>query len=509
MRKSLRFLTMSLAAVLAACGGGGGSPGETSEPYTISMKAERTTLPVNIGGYPVGIGVYAPFTTIVYVSAKKGSAPIPGGEEIFACNTSYGLSSGPLYYLDGDDEHEDDNGNPSAYRNITLGSNAGGNSFHFHAGDQAGTATITCSVHDPRSNTEVSTSLNITVGSATGQAASIKTISQYASLGAQGNENNARTATVIQAFVLDDANQPLPESGKSNLQISIRPTGPAAIGARLLSGSSSGGTLQVQTVGGVGTFSLSSGSNEGSILLELVADRWDNDLTNGIQDPIEHLLVVPVTKGDNGSTPTPVVLVGGDLPEATNGLPYSFAFSATGGKAPYTWAALGSLPDGLTLSSSGILSGVPNVRIPGDIQLAVRVVDSVGTTTTGNFTLAVDGTPGADPVTTPLTINLPGCSTDVNTTCALPNWEIGQPYQLALTATGSGAGAVTWGFEVAPAGLVLNMSTNGVLNGTTLAPRACNVTPFFIRATKNGATTIRRVSIAVVAGTAAGTACVP
>lgn len=509
MQKIFKFLMPALVTALTACGGGGGSPGETSESYTITLRAERTVLPVNVGGYPAGIGVYAPFTTILYVNANKGGAPIPGGDDVFACNTAYGLGSGPLYYLDGDDEHEDDNGNPLAYRSVTLGANSGGNSFHFHAGDQAGTATITCSVQDPRSNTPVSASVNITVGAPTGQAASIRTIPFGSDLGTKGNTNGVPTSIVIQALVLDDANQPLPSSGKTNLQVSIRPVGAAAVGARLLSGSLSGGTLQVQTVGGVGTFNLASGPSEGSILLELVADRRDNDLTNGIQDPIEHLVSVPVTRGDTVTAPIPVVLAGDAPPTATNGLPYSFAFSASGGKPPFIWTALGALPDGLTLSSSGILSGVPNVRIPGDVQVAVRVTDSVGSTATGNFTLTVDGTPGADPTTTPLTINLAGCSTDVNTICALPNWEIGQPYQLALTATGTGAGAVAWAFEVAPAGLGLNISTNGVLNGATLAPRACGVTPFFIRATKNNVTTIRRVSIAVVAGTAAGTACVP
>lgn len=507
MQKIFKFLMPALVTALSACGGGGGSPGETNESYTITLRAERTVLPVNVGGYPAGIGVYAPFTTILYVNANKGGAPIPGGE--FACNTAYGLGSGPLYYLDGDDEHEDDNGNPLAYRSVTLGANSGGNSFHFHAGDQAGTATITCSVQDPRSNTPVSASVNITVGAPTGQAASIRTIPFSSDLGTKGNTNGVPTSIVIQALVLDDANQPLPSSGKTNLQVSIRPVGAAAVGARLLSGSLSGGTLQVQTVGGVGTFNLASGPSEGSILLELVADRRDNDLTNGIQDPIEHLVSVPVTRGDTVTAPIPVVLAGDAPPTATNGLPYSFAFSASGGKPPFIWTALGALPDGLTLSSSGILSGVPNVRIPGDVQVAVRVTDSVGSTATGNFTLTVDETPGADPTTTPLTINLAGCSTDVNTICALPNWEIGQPYQLALTATGTGAGAVAWAFEVAPAGLGLNISANGVLNGATLAPRACGVTPFFISAKKNGVTTIRRVSIAVVAGTAAGTACVP
>lgn len=509
MIKFFKLPTLLLTAALTACGGGGGSPGETNENYTISLRSEKSVLPVNVAGYPAGIGVYAPYTTILYVSAKKGNAPIPGGEDVFACNTAYGLGSGPLYYLDGDEEHEDDNGNPLAYRSVTLGANSGGNSFHFHAGDQVGTATITCSVLDPRSNTAVSASVNITVGAATGQAASIRTVSQFPSLATKGNENNDRAATVVQAFVLDDANQPLPVSGKPNLQVSIRPVGIAAVGARLLSGALSGSTLQVQTVGGVGTFSLASGVNEGSILLEMVADRSDNDVTNGIQDPIEHLFVMPVTRGGGVIVTDPLVLVSDSPTAATNGLPYSFVFSATGGRAPFTWSALGGLPEGLTLSSAGILSGTPNVRIPGDFQVAVRVTDSAGQTTTGNFTLTVDGTPAPDPTVSPLSINLSGCSADVNTACALPDWPIGQPYQLALSASGTGAGAVTWGMEVPPAGLTLGISTNGVLNGATLAPRACNVTSFYIRATKGGVTAIRRVSVAVVAGTGAANACVP
>ena len=42
------------------------------------------------------------------MEAREGSRPIQGGEEIFACNIVQGFESGALYYLDGDDEHEDE-----------------------------------------------------------------------------------------------------------------------------------------------------------------------------------------------------------------------------------------------------------------------------------------------------------------------------------------------------------------------------------------------------------------
>lgn len=519
MLKPFRFLTPVLLSTLAACGGGGGSPGDTSEPYTITLRAEKTTLPVNTANYPVGIGVYAPFTTVLYVEAKKGSAPIPGGDKIFGCNTAYGLGSGPLYYLDGDKEHEDDNGNPLAYRSITLGSNSGGNSFHFHAGNQSGTATITCSVTDPRSSRVESASVNITVGSATGKAASIQTVSQFDLLGTQGNLSNLRTATVIQAFVLDDANQALPESGNANLQVRLA-GGSALSGARLLgqTNASSNGPLWVKTTGGVATFSLSSGTAEGSILLELTADRSDNDVTNGIQDPITHLYAATVTaSGGTGQAPDPLELVDAKPPGGTNGLAYSYAFSAKGGVAPYTWTALGALPEGLSLSSSGILSGTPAVKLPGTFNIAVRVTDSRGVSTTANFAIAIAATPTAgDPATVPLAIVLSGCGSDINTVCSVPIANPASPapvqtptyfYQYVLSLTGPGVGTTgAWALTQAPSWLAL--SANGILSITwadaTTAPalQDCTSGAFFITATRAGVTTMKKVQLVIGSGAA-------
>ncbi len=503
----ISFLSVVSAAALVACGGGGGSGGESHGPYNITVSADKTQLPLNIANTPVGIGVYSPFTTTVYVRASELGRPIPGGEEIFGCNVSGGLNSGVLYYLDGDDEHEDEDGNPLAYRSITLDSNSGGNSFHFHAGNEAGTSTITCSVTDPRDKKVYSSSVSITVGGATGRAASIQGIAAYPTLGTQGNGNNIRTSMAIEAHVLDDANQPVPSSGKPNLQIAIVPGG-AAAGSKLLTNSQSSNVALVSTINGVGLFSLASGLSEGTILLEMTADRHDNDVTNGIQDPITQLLAVPVTAGNTtGPAPDPLLPAQAEPPTATNGLPYSFAFSVSGGVAPYMWSALGALPPGLSLSSSGILAGTPNVVRPGDFPLALRVTDSRGSQATVNTSLTVDATPTTDPETTPLTINLSGCGADLNgPACALPDAKRGESYQYVLTASGGGNGDATWAIAggVPPTGLAL--LPNGILLGTVPAATTCgNTDPFFVRATKGGSSATRKVIIRVVSG--AGAAC--
>jgi hypothetical protein len=518
MLKNAKFLALALTAALSACGGGGGSSGTVSADYQISLRADKTLLPLNVAGSPAGIGVYAPFTTTLYVQASVGGQPIPGGTGIFGCNLVQGLESGALYYLDGNSEHEDATTKaPLAYRAVTLDSNSGAASFHFHSGAKAGTARITCSVTDPRDKQQKSASVDIAVGGATGQAASISAIAAYPTLGTQGNLNNVRTSTAIEAHVLDDANQPVPAPTKANLQVAVVSSA-AATGARLLAGVQSGSVVQVSTVGGVGLFSLASGPNEGTILLQMTADRFDNDVTNGIQDPIIQLLAVSVTAGNPAAPATdPLALVNVTPPAGTNGLPYSYAFSAKGGVAPYTWAALGGLPDGLNLSSSGILSGTPVVKQPGVFNIAVRVTDSQGASITGNFALTIAPTAGTDPATNVLSINLSGCGSDVNTACSLsiPNPTTPAPvpapayyYQYVLSVTGPGTGNATWAMTQNPAWLALD-GTNGILSiawaDAVAAPalKDCTSGAFFITATRAGVSTMRKVQLVIGSGAGA------
>ena len=450
MRKCFGWVGLTSAtALLAACGGGGGSPGTTQESYSISLVAAKTSLPLNVSGFPAGIGAEAPFTTTIYVSAKKGDNPIPGGEDgVFACNTSFGLDSGPLYYLDGDDAHEDDDGNPTAYRSITLGSNAGGNSFHFHAGNQAGTATITCSVEDPRDKRQVSASVEITVGggAGSGKAASIQGIAAYPTLGTQGNLSNLRTSTAVQAFVWDETNQPVPNPAAPNLQVEL--WSGAVNGARLLSGTQSGSTLQARAVGGVAQFALSSGPTAGAMVLRLTADRADNDVSNGIQDAIRHFVVVSAV--DRVSTTPPTVAA--TTLTAQNAQAFAAALTASGGTPSYTWRLIeGSLPSGLSFSSSGLISGF-TLSPPGSYLIRVEVTDQDGASATSTVTINVTG---AIPTVPPVTFGGASITTKVNV-----------PFSYALTADG---GTPPYNWQTLPAGTAmpagLTLNSGGVISG--------------------------------------------
>ena len=64
-----------------------------------------------------------------------------------------------------------------------------------------------------------------------------------------------------------------------------------------------------------------------------------------------------------------------ELPPADVGQPYcapEAALQAVGGTPPYTWAAVGMLPDGLRLSADGVLCGVPTTIGRTSFEVEVR-----------------------------------------------------------------------------------------------------------------------------------------
>lgn len=477
MRKLFRFLALSLVAATAACGGGGGSPGDTNLQYKITVRADKNQLPINLQGEGPGIGAYARYTTTVYVEAREGNAPIQGGEDVFGCAVVQGLDSGVLYYLDGDDEHEDEDGNPAAFRSVTLDANSGSASFHFHAGTKAGTARITCSVTNPVDKQVASASVDIVVGAQTGQPANVLATAQAPGyLGTRDNTQNIRNNVVISALIMDDANQPIPAPTDANLQVNIRPFG-ASAGARLLSGSQSGNMVRVKTIGGEGQFSLSSGPGAGVILLELTTDRYDNNVSNGIQDGITQLMAVSVHKA---IAVTPLVIVDSDI-TVTNGLPFSYALTAQGGVPPYVWSS-GALPSGLSLSADGVLSGIPTAP-KGSYDVVITVTDETGAPLSKNVKIKVEGELAID-----------GCSSDVAAPCALPAGKVGDGYSYTLSfSIGDPAVPVTWTIVGnLPPGLTL--AADGTISGT---PTTAGTYTFVVTVKRGSLTVSRQVRIVV------------
>ena len=133
------------------------------------------------------------------------------------------------------------------------------------------------------------------------------------------------------------------------------------------------------------------------------------------------------------------------LPAARAGEPYRAQLAATGGAAPYTWAAV--LPAGLALEASGAIGG--RLERTGSFPFTLTVADRDGRTAERVFVLHVEPAPLRVPAE------------------ALPNATIGEPYEAELRVEG-GVAPLRWSGEP-PAGLQLG---DGLLFGTPLGPSA-------------------------------------
>jgi len=76
------------------------------------------------------------------------------------------------------------------------------------------------------------------------------------------------------------------------------------------------------------------------------------------------------------------------LPGGVIGQPYSATLSAVGGNLPYAWKRIGSLPKGLKLSKSGVISGIPTTKAV-TTSFTIEVLDhKVGKPKTQNTAMA-------------------------------------------------------------------------------------------------------------------------
>ena len=176
---------------------------------------------------------------------------------------------------------------------------------------------------------------------------------------------------------------------------------------------------------------------------------------------------LPIIAGPSLSFPAP--------PAGWTNTVYTNTLTVSGGTGPYAWSvSTGSLPAGISLSPSGVLSGTPTAT--GTFSFTVKVTDASGQSATQATSISI--------------------SAGVSTTFSAPPAAVkGAPYSVTLTATG-GTTPYTWSVNAGTLPPGLTLSSAGVLAGT---PTTAGSYPFSVNVIdqNNG---IATASITLVVG---------
>lgn len=176
-----------------------------------------------------------------------------------------------------------------------------------------------------------------------------------------------------------------------------------------------------------------------------------------------------------GAATTYLTITNPQLPPATIGQPYSAQLEVSGGTAPFIFDRFADydgyatqLPPGLTLDSSGLVSGTPTQGLdqPATWKFPVAVLDSSSprqTTAPGGDLVSITVSPPDYVPPPPLQI----------TTTSLPEASINKSYSATLQASG-GTPPYTWTAEGLPGNFV--MSQDGTISGSSDIPSQTTIT---------------------------------
>ena len=296
--KTLGLLLASLA--LASCGGGGGDGGGFTAPQsgTITLQATSTTIPLNSGGAPWFPS--SPFSTEVDIMWRNADGTPVSGHDINCSISPVEVAS--IHIPDDASTPEDESA--INWTNIQVHSDTGHAICWVFSTGRAGTAVLTVTGIDPNTSRTVSASITITVTSGVGNnPASVEL--QPTPAGIYVPSSGGNNVSAIRALVLDGGGQFVPDPASGNggadnlLYEIIGEAGDAILSANSVAGPVSGRSVATHTVRGVATAALQAGdaTPQQPLQIRATADRADNNVTNGISDPVTSTTSVVVSDG--------------------------------------------------------------------------------------------------------------------------------------------------------------------------------------------------------------------
>ncbi len=181
---------------------------------------------------------------------------------------------------------------------------AGGQGKVFvHPFDTAGSVTISVSGQDNTTNQVFDATFEVTINepASDGRPGNVQFLLPGTPQYIQGS--GGINAQSFQVFVTDGGEEPVPNPGGSNNNVFLQIIGEQPNSGEVLRGVSASGSavegtsINLATTSGITSASLVSGTEPGLFRLRAVADAADNNVSNGIQGPVESEVGVVISDG--------------------------------------------------------------------------------------------------------------------------------------------------------------------------------------------------------------------
>jgi len=247
-------------------------------------------------------------------------------------------------------------------------------------------------------------------------------------------------------FTVNDGEAPPNNQIRVNITITP-PTSSIVVSPSSLSTITAGSPFSqtITATGGTGpyTFTVTGGTippgltlSTGGVLSGTATQRGAYSFTVRAQDSLGAFS----DKGYSGTVAVPTLAITPTSATAVQNVPFSLNIAASGGIAPYSFlheSAAGPLPPGMSLSSTGVLSGTPTTV--GTTNFQMRVTDS--STGTGsyfeleNFSFTVSAPPTVSIAVSPATVQEDGATNATFTVTRSLNLSSATTVNLTTTGT--------------------------------------------------------------------------
>lgn len=258
--------------------------------YRLQLAPVRTELPPNVDS--VGPALGSPYMAEVVITVRDGNGQLVNKEDGVSVSLNPVDSTGGFSTLD-DPETSDINEFLVRMGQAPVDVVAGKATVFVHSLRATGTTTLTVTFLDEVTNNTVTATQEFQIVSGTPQLpAQLVLVQKSGAVYVQGSGGN--TSGLLQAEIRDSLGQPVPEpvvNGAAFNNYKLEIVGAAAGGPNLngidAAGNSVTGTsINLRTTAGIGSANIQAGTEVGSYVVRMTTDRADNNVDNGISDPI-------------------------------------------------------------------------------------------------------------------------------------------------------------------------------------------------------------------------------